>query len=268
MVSPLRAISRIAAYLTWTGLLIPVQFVALKLGLGLSVLLPKFYHRVCSRIFGFEIRIHGEIEIEGPVLFACNHTSYTDITILGSLLPASFVAKAEVAGWPLFGVLAKLQRTVFVDRRGSRAARQRDEMVERLEKGDSLILFPEGTSSDGNAVLPFKSALFSVAQFRPQDRPLRVQPISIAYTRLDGMPIGRALRPYFAWYGDMLLAPHFWDMAGLGNVTVDIVCHPVVTLEAFGSRKALAEHCFRAIAEGVAVANAGRLDALPVPAAA
>tara|TARA_Y100001958_G_C21029254_1_gene402888 strand:- start:181 stop:807 length:627 start_codon:yes stop_codon:yes gene_type:complete len=198
-----------------------------------------------------------------PVLFACNHTSYSDIAILGSLLPASFVAKAEVAGWPLFGVLAKLQRTVFVDRRATKATKQRDEMIRRLENGDNLILFPEGTSSDGNAVLPFKSALFSVAQVEPHGRPLLVQPVSLAYTRLDGMPVGRALRPYFAWYGDMTLAPHFWEVAGLGHTTVDVVFHSPVTIAGYESRKALADHCQAVISRGVSAANAGRLDALP-----
>jgi 1-acyl-sn-glycerol-3-phosphate acyltransferase len=260
--SPLRAFIRIGAYLSLTFVLMPVQLIALALGSEAAMKLPLFYHRLCARILGFQIRIHGKIERKGPVLFACNHTSYTDIAILGSILPASFVAKAEVASWPLFGILAKLQRTVFVARRGPKAAAQRDEMIRRLERGDNLILFPEGTSSDGNAVLPFKSALFSVAQVRPNDAPLRVQPVSVAYTRLDGMPIGRALRPYFAWYGDMTLAPHFWALAGLGHATVDVVFHPPVTIDAYGNRKQLADACFEVVARGVSAANAGRLDEL------
>lgn len=266
MGSPLRAFFRISAYLGLTALLMPVQVVALAFNRAFAVRLPVFYHRLCVRILGFDVRVHGRMERTGPVLFACNHTSYTDIAILGSLLPASFVAKAEVAGWPLFGILAKLQRTVFVARRGARAAEQRDEMIRRLERGDNLILFPEGTSSDGNAVLPFKSALFSVAQVKPNGRPLRVQPVSVAYTRLDGMPVGRALRPYFAWYGDMTLAPHFWQVAGLGHATVDVVFHEPVTIDRYGSRKQLADHCYEVVAAGVSAANAGRLDGLSVAA--
>lgn len=262
MSSPLRAFFRIAAYLALTAALMPVQIVAVKLNGRVARRLPVFYHRLCIRILGFRVRTHGQCVSGGPVLFACNHTSYSDIAVLGSLLPASFVAKSEVASWPLFGTLAKLQQTVFVARRGARAAEQRDEMIRRLENGDNLILFPEGTSSDGNAVLPFKSALFSVAMVRPNDKPLQVQPVSVAYTRLDGMPIGRALRPYFAWYGDMTLAPHFWDVAGLGNATVDVVFHPPVTIEQHGSRKNLADYCFGVVATGVSLANAGRLDRL------
>jgi 1-acyl-sn-glycerol-3-phosphate acyltransferase len=84
-----------------------------------------------------------------------------------------------------------------------------------------------------------------------------VQPVSIAYTRLDGMPIGHVLRPFFAWYGDMDLAPHMWNLVGLGRVTVLVEFHPVVTLAELGSRKALAEHCQRAVAAGVAAALSG-----------
>src|SRR6185437_1390398 len=126
-----------------------------------------------------------------------NHTGYLDISVLGSRLPASFIAKSEVARWPLFGWLAKLQRSVFVDRQVRSTAQQRDAIAERLAAKDALILFPEGTSNDGTFVLPFKSALFSVV-FGKSETPVTVQPVSLAYTRLDGLPIGRALRPFFA----------------------------------------------------------------------
>ena len=178
--------------------------------------------------------------------------------MLGSLIAGSFVAKAEVADWFFFGWLAKLQRTVFVERRVRRTADQRDVMARRLEAGDNLILFPEGTSDDGNRVLPFKSALLSVAERRPHDQALIVQPVSLAYTRLDGLPLGRALRPLFAWYGDMELAPHLWQLAGLGRLTVVVHFHPPVTLEDFGSRKRLSDHCQAKVAEGVALALSGR----------
>ena len=263
--SPLRAFIRITAYLALTAMLIPVQVFILKFNRSLSARLPIIYHRLCVRILGFHIRTHGLVNGCSPSLFVCNHTSYSDIAVLGGLLPASFVAKKEVANWPLFGMLAKLQRTVFVDRNPSRARRQLDEMTERLEAGDNLILFPEGTSSDGNAVLPFKTALFSVAQIEANGEPLLVQPVSIAYTRLDGMPIGRALRPYFAWYGDMTLATHFWEAAGLGHTTVDVVFHPPVTMSGYETRKALAEYCQNIVARGVSMANAGRLDSFATP---
>jgi 1-acyl-sn-glycerol-3-phosphate acyltransferase len=193
-----------------------------------------------------------------PTLFVANHASYTDITILGATIPGSFVAKAEVARWPFFGWLAKLQRTVFVDRKPRTTHAQRDALAERLEAGDDLILFPEGTSNDGLRVLPFKSALFSVAEYRAHGEPLAVQPVTVAYTRLDGMPIGRAWRPLLAWYGGMNLGPHLWTLVGLGIVTVVVEFHPVVTIADFGSRKALSDHCRRVIAQGLATALSGQ----------
>jgi 1-acyl-sn-glycerol-3-phosphate acyltransferase len=178
--------------------------------------------------------------------------------VLGSLIPGSFVAKAEIAGWPFFGWLAKLQRSVFIERRSSKAREHKDEIEKRLLEGDVLILFPEGTSDDGNRMLPFRSALFSVAERRIEGEPLVVQPVSLAYTRLDGMPMGRSFRSLFAWYGDMALAPHLWRMLGMGVLTAEVMFHEPVTIDRFASRKALSEHCWRVVSEGVASLLSGR----------
>jgi 1-acyl-sn-glycerol-3-phosphate acyltransferase len=256
--SPLRAFLRLITYAAVTFALIPVQVVARRLGGPLASRLPMTYHRWCCWILGFRVVVRGVMEPSRPTLFVANHSSYSDITVLGSVIAGSFVAKAEVADWPIFGYLAKLQNSVFVDRSGIKAAKQRDGMIARLAAGDNLIMFPEGTSDDGNRVLPFKSALFSVAQHRFEDgATVRVQPVSIAYTQLDGIPTGRALKPYMAWYGDMELVPHMWALAGLGMITVEVVFHAPVVISAFGSRKALAAHCFEAVSAGLAAANAG-----------
>ncbi|MFP6745153.1 MAG: 1-acyl-sn-glycerol-3-phosphate acyltransferase [Alphaproteobacteria bacterium] len=157
----------------------------------------------------------------------------------------------------MFGFLAKLQRAIFVERRANRSAGQRDVLAERLVAGDNLILFPEGTSNDGNRVLPFISALFSLAE-RPLDGgALTVQPVSIAYSKLGGMPMMRHMRPLFAWHGDMELAGHLWTLLGTGDITVVIEFHPPVTMDAFETRKALASHCHRVIAGGVSAALDG-----------
>jgi 1-acyl-sn-glycerol-3-phosphate acyltransferase len=164
-----------------------------------------------------------------------------------------------VARWPFFGALAKLQRTIFVDRMARhRTHDQRSEITRRLERGRSLILFPEGTSDNGARVLPFKSALLSAAEEPVRGRMPLVQPVSIAYTRLDGAPMGRALRPFFAWYGDMSLVPHLWQALGLGTVTVEVEFHAPVTAAEFPSRKALADYCRRRVAAGIALAISGR----------
>jgi len=263
--SPYRSAWRLGSYLIFVALAVVVQTVCLALHSRLATIVPVIYHRVCCWLLDIRVETRGTMSTAKPTLFVCNHSSYLDITVLGSLIRGSFVAKSEVAGWPLFGLLAKLQRTVFVDRqRRATTHQQRDQLAQRLDAGDNLILFPEGTSNDGNRTLPFRSALFGVAE-RATDGaaeavPLTVQPVSLAYVRLNGMPIGRSLRPFLAWYGDMELVGHLWHVAGLGRITVAVEFHPPVTLAQFGSRKALSDHCQRAVAEGVAAALAGRRD--------
>lgn len=266
--SPFRPYLRLLVYGVLTFSLIPVQAIAVALGLrSLSERIPLFFHRTCLPVLGIRVEQHGAISTHRPTLFVCNHSSYLDITVLGAFIPGCFVAKAEVARWPLFGLLAKLQRTVFVDRRRNSTHRQADEIAERLAAGDNLILFPEGTSNDGNRTLPFRSALLSVAEpGRNGNTPaagLAIQPVSIAYTRLNGMPLGHGLRPLVAWYGDMVMADHLWQLLRLGKLTVVLTFHDPVTLEQFGSRKALTEHCQRVVAQGVADALSGRIDGPP-----
>lgn len=258
--SPMLRLWRLAVYLAWTLSLMPVQALGLASRRSWVATFPRFYHRRCCRILGLRVRAIGQPTNARPVLFAANHVSYLDITVLSSLLAASFIAKSEVARWPLFGWLAKLQRSVFVDRRARSTALQRDSIAERLAAKDALILFPEGTSGDGNRILPFKSALFSAAD-RAAIGPVSVQPVSIAYTRLDGLPIGRRLRPLFAWYGDMAMAPHLWTVLGLGTVEIVVEFHPPTTLAECGSRKMLARYCEERVAHGVANALSGRRGA-------
>jgi 1-acyl-sn-glycerol-3-phosphate acyltransferase len=248
---------RLAVYLVFTMLLMPVQAIGLLLRQRWVTSFPRFYHRCCCRILGLRVRRIGEPARARPVLFAANHVSYLDITIFGSLIAGSFIAKREVARWPLFGWLAKLQRSVFIDRQVRSTAEQRDSIAGRLAAREALILFPEGTSGDGNRVLPFKSALFSVADHAASG-PVTVQPVSIAYTRLDGMPIGRRFRPLFAWYGAMAMAPHLWRVLGLGTIEVVVEFHPPTTLAACGSRKMLARYCEERVAGGLASALTGR----------
>lgn len=232
MGSQLRAIVRLSLYAVWTLTMLPVQMVLVGLHLRAASSFPRFYHRVVCRIIGIELKVRGEQAPGKPMLFVANHASYLDITVLGALIRGSFIAKAEIADWPFFGLLAKLQRTVFIERRGAHAAKQRDEISRRLDAGDDLILFPEGTSSDGNRILPFKSALFSVAEREVHGRPLTVQPVSIAYLKLDGLPIGREWRPKIAWYGGMNMMSHAWSLFTLGKLTVDIGFHAPLDLAA------------------------------------
>lgn len=257
--SPLRGVFRLAFFLLGTPPMMLMQLILLQLPGRAKERFPLWYHRTFTPTYGLKIRRIGRPSTVRPTLYVSNHTSYLDILVLGSMLVGSFVAKIEVASWPLFGWLAKLQRSVFIDRRPVATAKGRNEMQARLMAGDSLILFPEGTSDDGTVVKPFKNALFAVASLEPNGRPLEVQPITLAYTKLEGIPLTRALRPLYAWYGDMDMASHIWGVVCQPKAEVTVIFHEPVTVERFGSRKALGAHCHRVVAEGLAKANSGRL---------
>jgi 1-acyl-sn-glycerol-3-phosphate acyltransferase len=260
-----RAAPRALLYLAVTLPACAVQAFLLLFKLPMAHTFPRDYHRLCVSLLGIKIVVAGKRSKTRPTLYVANHSSYLDIPVLGAILPASFVAKAEVASWPFFGMLAKLQQTIFIDRKPKNAAEHSDDMKSRLIRGDSLILFPEGTSSDGNRTLPFKTPLFSVASLRIPDRngiehPVTIQPVSVTCISLDGMPMGRFLRPIYAWYGDMPLVPHVWQLLKLGRITVMVHFHDPVDVETFGSRKAVAEHCWRAVSDGVSDAVAGHMQ--------
>ena len=252
--SPALAFVRLAGMMVWTLPLGLVQLVFLTLGLvPLARALAKLYWTGMARIIGLQITVRGRPHRRGATLYAANHISYLDILTLGSTVEACFVARHDVATWPGIGVIAKLGRTVFVNReRRGQAGASRDEMRSRLvEARESVILFPEGTSSDGSKVKPFRSALFAAVE----DLPVTVQPVSLAYTRIDGMPIGRNFRPFVAWYGDMSLIPHAWYILGSGPVTAEIEFHTPIPVQ---DRKVLAARCHEVVAAGLARAIAGR----------
>lgn len=258
--SPFAGVVRMLLYVVWTMLLLPAQALCVALRLPLARRLPRFYHRMCCRLLGIRLEVYGRQSRERPTLFVGNHTSYLDIEIYGALIDGSFVAKAEIADWPLFGLLAKLQRSVFVDRKVGTSKKQAEMLRGRLEAGDSMILFPEGTTGDGTHVAPFRSSLLAAAEIEIGGRKISVQPVSVTFARLDGIPLGRHLRPFYAWYGDMELVPHMRQLAGLGRLSVTVVFHDPVTVDQFASRKALTQHCYETVARGHADALSGRIQ--------
>ena len=247
--SPLRGAFRLLSFLSVTLVLVPIYFVVLALRIRPVIRwMSVAYHRFCSIILGIKVRVHGQRSDVIPTLYVCNHVSYLDIFVLGGLIPVSFVAKAEVATWPFFSTLAKAQRSIFIERSSGKTSHSRDEMMKRLNTGDNLMLFPEGTSSDGTRVLPFRSALFSVAQLRRDD-----------------IPLGRYWRPLFAWFGDLYLVPHLWQMVCLGETEAVVTFFPPVDIDKLGDRKKLCEYCFREVSGAVQAANSGRYELLPPP---
>ncbi|HVW74155.1 MAG TPA: lysophospholipid acyltransferase family protein [Rhizomicrobium sp.] len=258
MMARLRAAALIAGFLILTLTLMPVQWLLLKLGSRAARTFPYRYHRMVAALFGIHIRTIGRPVTGEGVLMVANHTSWADIVIFSAVAPLSFVAKAEVARWPLFGTLARLQRTVFVERaRRSATGEIRDEIRDRLLAGDTLLLFPEGTSHDGNRVLPFKSALLGAAEaVLANGQHVKVQPVSAAFTGLHGLPMGRETRPLFAWYGDMEMVPHLWEALMAGPLDVVVQFHPPFSLDMM-DRKTLAKKAQEVIQNGQSQALAG-----------
>lgn len=234
----------------------PANFI----GFRRSYKLGHTWHKLCRWAIGMKVRYCGNISSATPTLFVANHISYLDIPALGSLLDATFIAKSEIKSWPIFGLLCSLQRTVFIERDWRKALKQREQLYERLDQRDNLILFPEGTSNSGTFVRNFKSALFSAADWKKKDCALVVQPVTIAYTKLNGSVMGRRLRPIFAWYGDMVMTNHFWTLLGSGNLSVDVIFHDPISLRNFKSRKELAKHCEQKVSAGLSAALSGRLE--------
>jgi 1-acyl-sn-glycerol-3-phosphate acyltransferase len=255
--SSLTATLRALAFFGLIAALVPLHLIN-------SVTRPKepfrislLFYRNVLRVMGFHIRVRGRQAMNAPVLFVVNHTSYLDVPVLGSLIPAAFIAKADVAKWPLIGPLAKMQRTVFIERRSTDVQAQRKYLRGQLGKGQSLVLFPEGTSSDGLHVLPFKSSLFSIVEGEDNAN-VTIQPVTIACTALGGLPMTRAFRAFYTWYGDMTFVAHLWTVFKLGHFTVDVIFHPPVAPADFPNRKALSAYCRQQVAEGMAQCLTGR----------
>jgi len=225
-----------------TLLLIPVQALAVRLNVRLSHTLPVAFHRLALKVLGIRVTVIGAPAAARPLLLTPNHASWLDIVILGSLLPLSFVAKAEVADWPLVGTLARLQRTVFVDRtRRSKTGEVAGAMASRLAGGDALVLFAEGTSNTGNRVLPFRSALFGAVQGAiGAGGEAYVQPMAVLYTRLHGIPLGRGEWTLFSWTGDQELLPHLLGVVRLAALDVRVVFGEPLPFPPGADRKAVA----------------------------
>ena len=260
-----RAIRRGLLVLLWTLLAMPVQGLLLVLPGPAKATFARIYWAWVCRLLGVRVRVIGprvrRAAAQGrPIVYVCNHSSWVDVPVLGGRLNACFIAKQEVARWPLIAWVARLGRTVFVRRQRASTGRERDEMRARLAAGDNLFLFPEGTTSDGSRVLPFRSAFFSIAEqaVTADGKPPLVQPVSVVYDRLAYLPAGRATRPLFAWYGDMDIGSHFWRLAQYRGMRVTVLLHPPLDPADFPSRKALAQATWSAVATGAATLRQNR----------
>ena len=206
------------------------------------IYLPIYHGGMC-RLMGIKIVYKGDISTRESTLFVSNHVSYLDIPVLGSLINAGFVAKSEIASWPLINHLARLQDSIFIERKISKAKAQTAILRNRLIAGHSLILFPEGTSTNGAEILPLKSSLFAAANDIDAEKEVYIQPVSVVYTQHNGKGMNQDLRDYFAWYADFPFGGHFFKMLGMGSVTAVVTFNDLVRLSDFSSRKECAAAC-------------------------
>ncbi|HMK57127.1 MAG TPA: lysophospholipid acyltransferase family protein [Dissulfurispiraceae bacterium] len=204
--------------------------------------------RAMCLILGIRVRKGGaQSELGGFVV--CNHSSYLDILVMGSVRPSSFLAKKEVRGWPLVGWLAILGGTLFINREHKKSAIGAMGAIGRkIDHGVMVVIFPEGTTSDGKSIRMFKSTFFSV----PARRNIPVTPVSIRYpSELIGT---------VAWYGGKKLMPHLWHLLGIRRIEASLyfnppVSRPVADISAVDARKQLCAQAYESVVQGFGAAG-------------
>ena len=256
--STLRAFSRSV----WIVLLLtaglPMAYIlkTLRLERSLSVV-HSTLSAMIVKIGGIRLVVKGETALDNtPTLFISNHTSYLDCILLQSLIKIklAWIAGAFVKTLPFASIVLSSTAIVYVDKRRNKAIKQyRERIREIIASGRSLFLFPEGTVSDGQHVLPFKSALFSAVEGGER---VRIQPISVIATHLDGLPITRVYRYLYTWYGDIPLFIHIWLFLKLRRITVQVTYHPPIE-NIDKTRKQIRDYCENVIRQGVQAALKG-----------
>ena len=235
-------ILRVIAIIVWIFLSLLV-YIPLRLFGGDHMGIVHNFHRGVCRIMGIRFALSGEQTEQTSVLYVSNHVSYLDIFVMG-FIRAYFIAKSEVASWPIFGPLARFQNTLFFERQAGKTRAQLKIMQDHLQSGKSLTLFAEGTSTNGAEVKPFKSSLFEAANSQGAEKRIAIQPITIVYTHYNKHRMDQQVRDNYAWYAKMPFTAHFFNVLSITKRVDAIVhFHPVCYLDEFASRKECADHC-------------------------
>ena len=251
-----RVIAKCLALAMMVVLVVPLQRLVLAVTRGpASLMLPGLFHRMMCRVLGLHLEVHGQCAARSQVLYIGNHLSYLDVPLLGGRLPACFIAKDDIRAWPVFGALSRLQQTVFIPRDARRAADAAALLQQALASGHHLILFPEGTTSNGAAVLPFKSSLFAVL-LDPSMGQVALQPMTLELLSVDGRAItDDAQRDCYAYHGDMHLKPHLLGFMRLSGARLRLQLHACLPPTGPGtSRKILATMARESVAGPLAEA--------------
>jgi 1-acyl-sn-glycerol-3-phosphate acyltransferase len=193
--------------------------------------------RTTLRLMGLRVRVRGP-RITGPGAIVANHSSWLDIFVLNSRKNIYFVSKAEVAKWPGIGWLARATGTMFIKRDRRDAKAQTILMEERLMHGHRLLFFPEGTSTDGRRVLPFKTTLFAAFFSERLKHELQVQSVSVLYYAPKGAAPG-----FYGWWGEMDFAPNLIKVLSQRRQGhVELIYHDPVRVDDFANRKSISAH--------------------------
>jgi 1-acyl-sn-glycerol-3-phosphate acyltransferase len=218
-----------------------------------ALVYPRLFHAQCTRILGIKVIVEGTIAQGSNIVYVGNHISYLDIPVVGSVVKGSFVAKKDVESWPFFGIMGKMGRTVYMSRSPADAEESTRLMLDRLNEPSPLIIFPEGTSSAGMEILPFKSSLFEIFL----NRKTLIQPFTISLIEMEGAPVASIdQRNKYSWYGDMTLPPHLWAIAkGLG-CTVKLTFQEPVLSSSFQNRKLLSSRIYGDVVKGLDLSGA------------
>lgn len=193
--------------------------------------------RTILAIVGLRLRVRGA-PMPHPGAIVANHSSWLDIFALNACQRIYFVSKAEVSRWPVAGFIVRSAGTVFIERDRSQARAQTALFAERLAAGQKLLFFPEGTSTDGLRVLPFKSTLFQAFFNEGLRERTHLQAVSVVYRAPAGAP-----PRFYGWWGDMDFGGHLLKvLAQWRQGSVELIFHPPVPVALFEGRKALSAH--------------------------
>jgi 1-acyl-sn-glycerol-3-phosphate acyltransferase len=213
--------------------------------LGMSRFIIWFWCAMGVWLCGLRLETSGTPMAQGGARVA-NHASWADVFVMRAASQIYFVAKAEVRSWPLMGMIGAHTGTVFIERNPRKAQEQKEMFLARLRKGDRLCFFPEGTSSDGRRVLPFKSTLFSAFMEPELAELMWVQPVSVSYRPQTGLA-----QNFFGWWGEMPFGAHIAQVFGRSvHSRVHVHFHEPVKATDFEDRKALARYCEERVREG------------------
>jgi 1-acyl-sn-glycerol-3-phosphate acyltransferase len=263
-----RSLFFIFIYVPWMLIFVPTQWVWSKLRAPGWNIIPRWFHWLGTKFLGLEVTVIGKPVEDRPTLIVSNHISWTDIIAIGSVANVTFVAKQEVSKWFFVGFMARLQRTVFVDRtRRTDAKRTTTEMARRMADGGAVLLFAEGQSDIGTHVLPFRSALVGAAQQAMVEagaKEVMIQPLTIAYPRLQGLPVGRTDRNLIAWIKGKSFKDNIKEILTGGVKEVTIVFGAPKLLAAGADRKKVTRDAEIEVRRVLVALNRG--EQLPVPA--